>query len=121
MEEKTIINKIYSAKKRAEILAILKDANPAHSKRLWLIGFLKYTGYSEDGIATIIKQLNNWTDYDETVTHYQIKSVFKNCRRSAVPSSLPNPAQIGLNPVKLTGSPASCTKHPQIQVQKEVK
>jgi hypothetical protein len=69
--------KVYSPSKRTEILDILRAPNPTHYERLWLVGFLKYIGYSYEEVLQIIELLCEWSDYNPEITAYQVRSVFK--------------------------------------------
>lgn len=71
------LDKVFSTNKQAQIIDILQHFNPTHAERLWLCGFLKYTGYSYEETVNIIDKHCQWTDYDSGITAYQVATVFK--------------------------------------------
>jgi hypothetical protein len=70
------LNKIKSDKKAFEVAAILDPPHPTHAQRLWLVGFLKFCGYSMTEVLDIIHEHAQWADYDERTTAYQVGTVF---------------------------------------------
>ena len=76
------LDKIYSIKKQLQIFDILQAIRPTHAERLWLVGFLKYTGYSFNGVLDIIDKHCEWSDYDADHTAYEVATVFKQLHRT---------------------------------------
>jgi len=70
--------KVVSFDKQTDLLNILHSDNPSHSQRLWLVGFLKFVGYSQEEICDIIHHGASWGDYDANMCFNQVRSVFKN-------------------------------------------
>lgn len=70
------LNKVKSDKKTLEVAAILDPPHPTHAQRLWLVGFLKFCGYSMVEVLDIIREHAQWSDYDERTTAQQVASVF---------------------------------------------
>jgi len=70
------MKRIYSKRKKQEVEAILRDFNPRHAQRLWLVGFLKFCGYGEREILNLIRLKNKWGDYNSEITEYQTLSIF---------------------------------------------
>lgn len=68
--------KVKSDKKAMSCAAILHGCRPTHSQRLWLVGFLKFCGYSMTEVLDIIREYAHWGDYDEKTTAYQVGTVF---------------------------------------------
>lgn len=77
------LDKIYSIKKQLEIFDILQAIRPTHAERLWLVGFLKYTGYSFNDVLDIIDSHCEWGDYDADYTAYEVATVFKQPHRTS--------------------------------------
>ena len=75
------LHKIYSIKKQLQVFDILQAIHPTHPERLWLGGFLKYTGYSHDETFEIIDKHCQWEDYDLKVTSYQLATIYKQTSR----------------------------------------
>jgi len=72
------LNRVFKEEKKKEIMAILESPNPSHYQRLWMTGFLKYgCGYKNEEVCDIIHQYNRWTDYNESITKYQVEHVIK--------------------------------------------
>jgi len=71
------LDRVYSFERRQEIENILHSGDPDHYSRLWMVGFLKYVGYSLQEICDLIDQDCSWSDYDSNMTFAQVKSVFK--------------------------------------------
>jgi hypothetical protein len=69
------LERIVSKGKRRQILDILQNPHPLHHRRVWLVGFLSYVGYSEMDIRIIVSGLNRWNDFNADYTNYQISSV----------------------------------------------
>lgn len=70
------LNKVKSDKKAIEICDILEAGHPTHSERLWLTGFMKFAGYSMSEVLDIIREHNQWADFRESITAYQVGTVF---------------------------------------------
>lgn len=81
------LHKIYSSKKQLQIFDILQACHPSHPERLWLVGFLKYTGYSYKEVIDIIENHGEWSDYDADVTAYQVATVFHQPHHEATSSN----------------------------------
>jgi hypothetical protein len=62
------LNKIWSDKKAIECAAILDAGHPTHAQRLWLVGFLKFAGYSMADVLDLIREHCEWRDYNEPST-----------------------------------------------------
>jgi hypothetical protein len=78
------LSKVRADEKRQEILEILHSEHPDHYSRLWMVGFLRFAGYSEAEILEIIDKGNSWSDYDSIITQRHVSSVFrKNARLEA--------------------------------------
>jgi hypothetical protein len=77
----TDLGKVISINKRKEILSILHNIHPGHNKRLWLVGFLEYVGYSKHEICRIISSENRWKGYDKDITEEQVVSVISRKER----------------------------------------
>ena len=69
--------KLMPEKRYNEVMKILQKKEPTHYERLWVVGYLKWLGFTADEIMEIIDNHNNWLDYDRNITWYQICSVFK--------------------------------------------
>ena len=70
------LNKINSDKKALECAGILEAGQPTHSERLWLVGFLKFCGYSMAEATDIIHNNCQWSDYNASITSYQVGTVY---------------------------------------------
>ena len=81
------LNKIKSDQKAIECADILDAIRPTHFERLWLVGFLKFCGYSMDEVLDIIREHAQWADYNERITTYQVGTVFN--QRSQVGTTYP--------------------------------
>ncbi|MCZ7404882.1 MAG: hypothetical protein O8C67_08125 [Candidatus Methanoperedens sp.] len=79
------LSKIRSFKKRQELFNILHSEDACHYERLYLVGFLKYIGYSLEEICAIIDQEASWIDYDAKVTWLHVKSVFRSSGCKDIP------------------------------------
>lgn len=75
--ENHYLDKIKSQKKKFEVFDILQAMNPTHHERLWLVGFLKFVGYSSWEVCAIIDDHSAWTDYNAEITSYQVATIFK--------------------------------------------
>lgn len=76
MQAPEYLNKVNSDKKALEVAAIIDACHPTHSERLWLVGFLKFCGYSMAEVLDIIREQCHWSDYNERITAQQVASVF---------------------------------------------
>lgn len=63
--------------KREKIENVLHDTHPKHKERVWLVGFLRYCGKTNEEICTIIHKNNKWTDYDSKITKQMVNSIKK--------------------------------------------
>ena len=70
------LNKINSDKKAIECANIIEAGHPTHSERLWLVGFMKFAGYSMPEVLDIIHSHCHWTDFNDRITAYQVGTVF---------------------------------------------
>ena len=70
------LNKINSDKKAIECANIIEAGHPVHSERLWVVGFLKFCGYSMPEVLDIIREHSEWADFDEKITAYQVGTIF---------------------------------------------
>lgn len=70
------LNKVNSDKKAIDCESILHAVRPTHPQRLWLVGFLKFCGYSMTEVLDIIRDHCEWSDYKEQTTAYQVGTVF---------------------------------------------
>lgn len=71
------LHKIQSIKKQLQIFDILQAIHPCHNERLWLTGFLKYTGYNYEETCKIIHDHCQWEDYTQAITRYQVSTIYK--------------------------------------------
>lgn len=69
------LSRVISSRKRQELLDVLHKPHPSHNQRLWLVGFLRYVGYSESEIRGIIHSENRWRNYVKQQTAVQVHSV----------------------------------------------
>ena len=93
--------KIYSVKKLMGIHDILKAMHPLHAERLYLVGFLKYVGYSINEVCDLIDQFVEWEDYSQSTTQYQVSTVFKQPHRNTQSQGLrPRVRKWGLTPTE---------------------
>ena len=81
------LDKIFSIKKQLQVFDILQAIHPTHEERLWMVGFLKYMGYTCEEVIQIIDQHSDWTRYDPEITRYQVGTVFNNHRVPGARSS----------------------------------
>ena len=70
------LNKIHSDKKAIECAGIIEAGHPSHFERLWLVGFLKFCGYSMLEVLDLIQEHAQWADYNARKTAYQVGTVF---------------------------------------------
>ncbi len=71
------LSKIKSFEIQQKIYNILHSEDPSHYERLWMVGFLKYVGYTVEEICDIINAEASWIDYDARVTYCQVSSIFR--------------------------------------------
>lgn len=76
MIEENLLLKVKSDKKALEISDLLHVTRPTHAQRLWLVGFLKFCGYSMIEVLDIIHEHAQWADYNAQITAQQVASVF---------------------------------------------
>jgi hypothetical protein len=94
--------KVNSDAMRYKISEILSAVRPTHSERLWLVGFLKYVGYTEREVCNIIHTYAQWIRYDQQITAYQVAFVFKSrYHKSATPTLSPRRRKWNLRPVEV--------------------
>lgn len=75
------LSKVISEDKRTELFNILHSNHPDHYSRLWLVGFLRYVGYTLEQICSIIESESSWEDYDSKATWLHVNSVFRSSNR----------------------------------------
>lgn len=73
----TDLSRVRSFEKKQELFNTLHSEHPDHYSRLYLVGFLKFVGYSLEEICSIIDTEVSWEDYDRTMTYCQVRSIFK--------------------------------------------
>lgn len=73
----TELSKVRSFDKQTELFNILHSEDPCHNERLYLVGFLKFVGYSLEEICNIIDKEAAWNNYDASMTFCQVSSVFR--------------------------------------------
>lgn len=95
------LNKINSDKKALECANILEAGHPTHSERLWLVGFLRYCGYSMDEVLDIICEHCHWSDYSERTTAYQIGTIFKQRPQRTQNHAIPRPRKWDLTKIEI--------------------
>lgn len=95
------LNKVNSDWKAIECANILEACHPTHAERLWLVGFLKFAGYSMIEILDIIYGHNHWVDYDERTTGYQVASVFHQRPQHTQNHSKPGSRKWDLSPLEV--------------------
>ncbi len=86
----TDLTKVISFEKRQELYNILHAENPDHYSRLWMVGFLKFCGYSINEICNIIHADASWSNYDERTTFCQVLSVFRLSNRRDLSTGICN-------------------------------
>jgi DNA primase large subunit len=95
------LNKVNSDTKAIACAAILEACRPTHAQRLWLVGFLKYVGYSMPEVMGIIQGYCHWTDYNERVTAYQVGTIFHQRPQRTQNHAAPRPRKWSLSPVEI--------------------
>lgn len=95
------LNKIKSDKKAIECAAILEAGHPFHNERLWLVGFLKFCGFSITEVLDIIQEHAQWADYDERVTSYQVGTVYHQRPQRTQSHSTPRPRKWSLSQTEI--------------------
>jgi len=91
-----ILRRIYSNRKRAEVLEVLNTSYPAHFVRVWLASFLRFAvGLSIEETCFLIKEKCQWSDYDMQTTRQQVASIHSVTQRELVIRSTPSEAYIG--------------------------
>ena len=59
----------------------LRNVHPSHADRLWLAGYLLwYHNNDVKKVCSVIHKVNNWEDYNRSVTRKQVESVMKTKR-----------------------------------------
>ncbi len=81
------LDRVRSFEKQQELLDVLHSEDPDHYSRLWLVGFLKFAGYSVDEICALIAVEACWTDYDARMTWCQVRGIFHDQRSTLYISS----------------------------------
>ena len=76
MQVPEYLNKVGSDKKAIECAAIIEAGHPTHFERLWLVGFLRYVGYTMIEVTDIIHDNCQWSDYNAAITSYQVGTVY---------------------------------------------
>ena len=95
------LNKINSDKKAIECAGVLDASHPTHSERLWLVGFLKFCGYSMVEVLDIIHEHAQWSDYNERQTIYQVGTIFGRYPQRTMNHSSRKPRKWDLTPVEV--------------------
>lgn len=95
------LDKIQSIKKQLQIFDILQAPHPTHAERLWLVGFLKYTGHSCNEVINIIDQHGEWADYNAHFTAYQVSTIFKMPYRKTNGNNKPRARKWDLTPTEV--------------------
>ena len=95
------LNKINSDKKAIECAAIIEAGHPTHSERLWLVGFLKFCGYSMADVLDIIREQCQWADYNDRVTSYQVGTIFHQQPQRTQSQISRKPRKSDLTPVEV--------------------
>lgn len=88
------LSKVTSLKKQTELMDILLAFHPTHAERLWLVGFLKFVGYTEVEVVDLIHNHHDWDDYDEEETAYQVASVFGSVHRRGSSQTANRPKRV---------------------------
>ncbi|MCZ7401222.1 MAG: hypothetical protein O8C61_03270 [Candidatus Methanoperedens sp.] len=96
------LSKVRSFEKRQELFNILHSEDACHYERLYLVGFLKFVGYSLEEICALIDKEASWCDYDATMTYCQVQSVFKSDGKDdeAISSQFRKEAEAAENPLQ---------------------
>ena len=91
-----ILSRIYSYKKRQEVLDVLEASNTPHFRRVWMSSFLKFAaGFTNEEICLLIEQKNKWRHkngtqkYDPEITKYQVGSIRKASERELIARTTP--------------------------------
>jgi len=79
----SLLKRVHSPLRRAEVLAVLGSPRAVHNSRIWATGFLKHCGYSESDILAIISYHNRWLNFSYSETKKQIHSVYSSSRKGA--------------------------------------
>jgi len=95
------LNKINSDKKAIECANILEAGHPTHSERLWLVGFLRYVGYTTIEVTDIIHDNCQWSDYNAAITSYQVGTVYHQKPQRTQNFSTPRPRKWDLSPLEV--------------------
>lgn len=78
-----VLSAVDHDERRAELLAILEDADARHHERVWLAGFLNgVVGMGVGEIVRVIERHARWSDYDRETTQRQVRSVVRSRGRS---------------------------------------
>ena len=73
-----VLSAVHHDEHRAELLSVLRDSNPGHHERVWLVGFLYcVVGMDVREIIALIEQQNRWADFDRETTRRQVESVVR--------------------------------------------
>lgn len=76
------LSKVFSSHKQIQLFDILQAIHPTHSERLFLVGFLKYAGYTIEEVLKILNEHAEWEDYSQSTTQYQVESIYKQPHRN---------------------------------------
>jgi hypothetical protein len=95
------LNKINSDKKAIECADILEAGHPTHSERLWLVGFLKFCGYSMIEVTDLIQEHAQWADYNGRTTTYHVGTVFHQRPQRTQSQITQKPRKWDLTPVEV--------------------
>jgi len=68
--------KLYSMDQEYKIMKIMRDWYPRKEQRMYLVGFLRYAGYTCSEVCELIRKYNNWKDYDKVKTERVVKYFF---------------------------------------------
>lgn len=92
-----ILSRIYSHKKRQEVLDVLEASNTPHFRRVWMAAYLKYAiELSNEEIFVIIEEKNKWRHkdgrlkFDPTITKFQVASIRKASARELAARTIPS-------------------------------
>ena len=95
------LNKVVSDKKAIECANILEACHPTHSERLWLVGFLRFAGYSMPVVLDIIRVRAQWADYNERITAYQVGTIYHQRPQRTQNHSAPRSRKWNLSSVEI--------------------
>jgi len=95
------LNKINSDKKAIECAGVLDASHPTHSERLWLVGFLRYVGYTTIEVTDIIHDNCQWSDYNAAITSYQVGTVYHQKPQRTQNHSIRKTRKWDLSPVEV--------------------